>query len=405
MVLSVNSVNSLVNDFPLFILVLIAIFVGWTLGRRTSFPFISNKINQQYKSLPDEYFRGLNFLLNEQSDKAIDVFIKNLNVNQDTIDTHLALGRMFCRRGEVDQAITVHKNLLAASCLNERQRFNVSLELARDYLAAGILNRAEETFHKLLEESGGTSQDCMRNLIQLYEHEKDWNKAIQIAKQLAKTGDKQAAQFIAHYYCELAQSTLQEKELKQSKKYIEKALAFDSKSVRASLLEGQLEYQEKNYTKAIEALKRIKLQNPDYISESVEPLKQCFNKAGNEEELVSYLSACAQQYPAISVVLALADIVGSHQGDTVAAGIIADYLKKVPSVRGLNRLIDFHIEHSRGKSKENLSILRDLTENLIAHKPVYHCESCGYSGKVLYWLCPSCRQWGTVKPIHGLEGE
>ena len=397
--------NSLVNDFSLFILVLIAIFVGWILGRRPSFPFISNKKNHQHNSLSDEYFRGLNFLLNEQSDKAIDVFIKNLEVNQDTIDTHLALGKMFCRRGEVDRAITVHKYLLNASCLDERQRYNVSLELARDYLAAGILDRAEEIFHKLLEESGGTNQDCMRSLIQLYEHEKDWDKAIQIAKHLAKTGDQQAGQFIAHYYCELAQSALQRHDIKQSKKYIKKALTYDSKSVRASLLEGQLEYQQTNYTKAIEALKRIKSQDPEYISESVEPLKQCFNKAGNEEELVNYLSACAQQFPAISVVLALAEIVGSHQGDIAAAGIIADYLKKEPSIRGLNRLIDFHIEHSKGKSRENLSILRDLTENLIAHKPVYHCESCGYSGKVLYWLCPSCRQWGTVKPIHGLEGE
>lgn len=391
------------KDFSLFILVLVAIFIGWVLGRRGS--LISLKADGQKHGLSEDYFHGLNFLLNEQSDKAIDVFIQGLEVNQDTIETHLALGKMFCRRGEVDRAIKVHQNLLENLCLDNQQQFNVHLELAKDYLAAGLLDRAEKIFHELLAKTDANNQDCLRSLLQIYEHEKEWRSAIKIAKKLAKTGDTQAGQFIAHYYCELAQLALQQNVNLDARKNIEKALTYDVQSVRASLLEGQLEYQEQDYAKAAQALKRIRLQDPDYISESVEPLKQCYSKVGKEVELASYFASCVEHYPAITVVLALAEIVRSQQGDAAAAGIIADYLKKVPSIRGLNRLIDFHIDHSKGKAKENLSILRDLTENLIAHKPVYNCKSCGYSSKELYWLCPSCRQWGTVKPIHGLEGE
>lgn len=391
------------KDFSLFILVLVAIFIGWVLGRRR--PLSSLKAGAKKHGLSENYFHGLNFLLNEQPDKAIDFFIQGLEVNQDTIETHLALGKMFCRRGEVDRAIKVHQNLLSKPCLDNQQQFNVHLELAKDYLAVGLLDRAEKIFHDLLTKSDDSNQDCLRSLLQIYEHEKEWRSAIKIAKKLAKTGDAQAGQFIAHYYCELAQQALQQNANLDARENIEKAIAYDTQSVRASLLEGQLEYQEQNYSKAAQALKRIRLQDPDYISESVELLKQCYSKVGKETELASYFASCVERYPAITVVLALAEIVRSQQGDVAAAGIIADYLKKVPSIRGLNRLIDFHIDHSKGKAKENLSILRDLTENLIAHKPVYNCKSCGYSSKELYWLCPSCRQWGTVKPIHGLEGE
>ncbi len=391
------------KDFSLFILILVAIFIGWLLGRRR--PLSSLKAGAKQPGLAENYFHGLNFLLNEQPDKAIDFFINGLEVNQDTIETHLALGKMFCRRGEVDRAIKVHQNLLAKPCLDNQQQFNVHLELAKDYLAAGLLDRAEKIFHDLLTKSDDTNQDCLRSLLQIYEHEKEWRSAIKIAKKLAKTDCAQAGQFIAHYYCELAQQALQQNAKLDARQNIEKAIAYDAQSVRASLLEGQLEYQEQNYAKAAQALKRIRLQDPDYISESVGLLKQCYSKAGKETELASYFAFCVEHYPAITVVLALAELVRSQQGDIAAAGIIADYLKKAPSIRGLNRLIDFHIDHSKGKAKENLSILRDLTENLIAHKPVYNCKSCGYSSKELYWLCPSCRQWGAVKPIHGLEGE
>lgn len=391
------------KDFFLFSLVLVAIFIGWVLGRRASLAR-PDRVEAKH-GLSEDYFRGLNFLLNEQSDKAIDVFIQRLEVNSDTIETHLALGKMFCRRGEVDRAIKVHQNLLATPSLDDRQQFKVRLELAKDYLAAGLLDRAEKNFHDLLEVTDHGNQECLRSLLQIYEHEQEWKSAIKIAKKLDQIGDAQAAQFIAHYYCELAQGALQQNNKLETKKNIKKALAYDAESVRASLLEGQIEYQEKNYAKAIQALKRISLQDPDYIPESVEPLKQCYQKLGKEAELVSYFVSCLEDHPAITVVLALAEITGSQRGDTAAANIIANYLKQAPSIRGLNRLIDFHIAHSKGKARENLSILRELTENLIAHKPVYHCANCGYSGNVLYWLCPSCRQWGMVKPIHGLEGE
>ena len=389
-------------DVPLLALIVVAIFIGWLLGR---WGYLKKQLSDvAASSLSREYFRGLNHLLNEESDKAIEIFIQALEVNNDTIETHLALGNMFRRKGEVDRATRVHQNLLARPSLTKVQQEQVQQELARDFFAAGLLDRAERLLLDLIK-ADDRHQGALKYLLRIYEQEKEWSKAIDMGKKLLSQGDSGIAKALAHYYCELAQLDILMEDVGAARKHLRHALKYDRSCVRGSLLLGQLEYQQGQTERAIRAFKRVRYQDPDYLSESINPLTECYSKTGNEEELAHYLSECLSISPAISVMLALVETVKQRSGEEEAAKLIAGYLKQRPSVRGLNKLIDFHIAHSEGRAKENLSILRSLTENLIAHKPVYHCKGCGFTAKTLYWLCPTCQHWGTVKPIHGLEGE
>ena len=146
-------------------------------------------------------------------------------------------------------------------------------------------------------------------------------------------------------------------------------------------------------------------QDPDFIPESIPVLEACYDSMASDKGLFQYLNRCLERYPSVSVLLALSRRVAAKHGDEVAGKFLGDQLKKKPSIRGLSQLIDLHIKYAEGSAKENLSILKGFTSTLLAQKPVYRCGNCGFSGKQLHWLCPSCHTWGVVKPIQGLEGD
>jgi lipopolysaccharide biosynthesis regulator YciM len=385
-----------------FLLLLLpaALGSGWYMGK-------SNKPSPREgvsTKIPRDYFVGLNFLLEEQPDKAVDVFIKMLEVDSETVDTHLALGSLFRRRGEVDRAIRIHQNVIARPHLAKQQRVQALLALGQDYLRAGVFDRAERLFLEVVE-MGEQSTLSLRFLLDIYQQEKNWQQAIQIAQKLATITTEKMNVRIAHYYCELAIEARDKGQLEQAQKHLKQALVVDKRCVRASLLIADHEKQMGQFKQAIRFYQQVKDQDPEYLSEAINPLAECYEKLGKEEELIEYLQQCLTQYPRMSVVLALAEILKRYQGHADAASFIADQLRTTPSVRGLHQLIRLQLVDAEGPAKENLSILYDLTIKLLKNKPIYRCEQCGFHGKVLHWLCPSCKGWSTVKPIHGLEGD
>ena len=139
---------------------------------------------------------------------------------------------------------------------------------------------------------------------------------------------------------------------------------------------------------------------------SCELLLDCYEKSSEDQKAYrDYLQLCLSDVPAISIVLTLAQSIRDESGDEAVAKFIAGHLKKHPSIRGLTQLIDLHMDNTHGIAKDNLAILKSFTEALVADKPAYRCEECGFSGKKLHWMCPGCKQWSTVEPIYGLEGE
>lgn len=379
---------------------LIAIGVAWFLGYRARpKEEAPRKIN-----LPRDYLIGLNFLLNEETDKAVDIFIKMLEVDSDTVETHLAVGKLFRRRGEVDRAIRIHQNLIARPQLEKIYREQSLFELGQDYLSAGMLDRAERIFLELVNAKSHSAQ-ALRTLLDIYSQEKDWENAVQTAIKYETATRQNMQPVIAHYYCELAEVQYHKKQLDTTLEYLEKALAADWSCARASLLEAKAYMAKSNYKAALRSLKQIKEQNPHYLSEAIDLLASCYEQLNQEDELVTYLKGLIEEYPRVPVVLILAERIRKWKGDKVAAGFVADYVRRYPSLRGLSLFVNLYISSAQGQTKEDLHILQKLMRKVLAGKPDYKCTSCGFSGKSLHWQCPGCKQWSTIMPIHTLEAE
>lgn len=389
----------MINLWPL--LLPVAAFSGWYLARRSSKTVNKISTSGSFK----EYFVGLNYLLNEQPDKAVDVFIKLLEVDSDTVETHLALGNLFRRRGETDRAIRIHQNLIARPQLMSHQKTAALMALGHDYMNAGLFDRAERIFEELAENKGAHQAGSLEKLIDIYEREKAWKQCIESIKKLENITGKHLNKRVAHYYCECAELAIAKNAYAEAYQHLKNAFNTDKDSVRASLLLGTLEMEQKNYKKAIKAYKTIKQRDPDYLSEVIEPLILCYQKVGNEAECIEYFQETMQEYPRVPLLFFLANHMQKMVGVEQALDFTADQLGQHPSVKGLNQLIAWYLETTYGKVRSKLQMLYDITNKLLENKPIYRCIQCGYGGKHLHWLCPSCKEWSTMKPIHGLEGD
>ncbi|SRR5579883_1230236 len=381
------------------LLFLLSVGIAWFLGYRSR---PKEEEEPRKIQLPRDYLVGLNFLLNEETDKAVDIFIKMLEVDSDTVETHLAVGKLFRRRGEVDRAIRIHQNLIARPQLERVYREQSLFELGQDYLSAGMLDRAERIFLELVNAKTHSAR-ALQLLIDIYQQERDWENAVQAAMKYETVTRQNMQPVIAHYYCELAEVHFHKNQQDQALDYVEKALKSDKSCARASLLKAKILMAKQEYKLALRSLQQIKDQNPHYLSESIDLLASCYEKLKQEDELVAYLKALVEEYPRVPVVLILAERIRRWKGDKVAANFVADYVRRYPSLRGLYLFVNIYISTVEGQAKEDLHILQKLMRKVLASKPDYQCTSCGFSGKTLHWQCPGCKQWSTVMPIHMLE--
>jgi len=378
----------------------VAATCGWLLGRKDR---VRSDSRGRVHWLRQDYFKGLNYLINEQPDKAVDVFVKLLEVDSDTVETHLALGSLFRRRGEVDRAIRIHQNLIARPQLAKRYRVQALSELGQDYLFAGVLDRAERLFLELFE-LGEENTSSLSYLLRIYQQEKDWEKAIATAKRLAVLSGESMHVGIAHYCCEMAEQKRVGGQINAARNYLKRAASIDPACARASLIRGNLECEAGDYKEAIRCYKRVKLQDPDFISEIAEPLVHCYQKMGEEKKLIAYLQECLKDYPRIAFVLVMSEYMKRHHGDKYAIEFLAEQIQGQPSLRGMSYLVDLYLSNSSGDAKDKLKLLQNYIQMLLADKPTYRCLHCGYAGNTLFWLCPSCHHWSSIKPIQGLEG-
>ncbi|MDB4409569.1 lipopolysaccharide assembly protein LapB [Gammaproteobacteria bacterium] len=354
--------------------------------------------------LGSDYIKGLNYMLNEQQDMAIDVFIRMLEVNSDTVETHMALGNLFRKRGEVDSAIRIHQNLIARTSLSNEQRTDAVLELGQDYMKAGLFDRAERLFKELIENNVHLSS-VLPLLLDIYQQEKDWDNAILIADQMGFVGDQSARSVIAQFYCELAENARAREDVEETGRLLKKASEYDPHCARARLIQGNIALHREEYQLALESFEQVAERDIELLPEILDDMQTCHTRLGTIDAMIDYLQRATTRYPGISPVLALADIMNHQNGNESAADFIAGELGKRPSVRGLSRLIDFNLSRAEGTAQANLKILKNLTEHLLENKPVYKCHDCGFCGKALHWQCPGCKHWNTVKPIHGVDGE
>ncbi len=377
----------------------IVVGTAYMLGYRAR---IKEEKHPRKSQLPRDYLRGLNFLLNEETDKAVDVFLNMHEVDSETVETHLAVARQFRRRGEVERAIRIHQHLIARPQLDKNLHNEARYELGHDYLSAGMFDRAEAIFKDLVKEQSYSAK-ALQTLMDIYQQEKNWLKAIEAAIQYEAVTRQNMQPVIAHYYCELAELSLAKKKMENALEFLHKALYADKSCVRACLLQANAMIKKNDYKAALDSLKLIKEKNPHYLSEAIESLAHCYESLGQEEKLVVYLKRLLDEHPRVPVVLILADRIRKWKGDKVAASFVADYVRRYPSLSGLALFIDLYISSAEGRAKEDLHIVQNLMNKLLADKPDYQCPSCGFSGNTLHWQCPGCKQWGTILPTYSLE--
>ncbi len=385
----------------LWLLLPVAAGSGWLLARRSA---ARDQRGDGHSGLRADYFQGIHYLLNEQPDKAIEVFIKVLEVDSETVETHMALGNLYRRRGEVDRAIRIHQNLIARPELAEEQRHEALLELAQDYLGAGLLDRAEDLFQELAEGDIHRVQ-ALRQLIDIYEQEKDWAVAIETARRLEAATGNQLGGVIAHYRCELAEQQLAAGNDQRALELAAEALASDPGCVRASLLEGDIHRRAGRAAEAVRAYRRIEGQDGDYLPEAIERLRACQRELGVPADLERYLEGLCERHAGATITLALAELKRERAGPGQAAEFVAGALARRMSVRGVDRLLALELEQARGESAERLRVLKRFTDEMLSGRPVYRCARCGFPARALHWKCPSCKHWNSVKPIQGIEGE
>src|SRR4029450_6900618 len=244
---------------------------------------------RESRALPLSYFRGLNFLLNEQPDKAIESFIEVVKVDPQTIDLHFALGSLFRRQGEIDRAIRMHQNLLDRPDLPADKRRGGELERARGFNRAGLLDRAEELFAK--QDGSPFEHASLGFLLSIYEQEKDWPKAIAVTRRMEALAKQPYFKEIAHYHCELAQAALVASDFEGARKHIEEALAEYRACARARLLLGDRAARAGDSPGAIAAWQRIESQNPAFLSLVAERLADAYRKSGNATQGLRVLRA------------------------------------------------------------------------------------------------------------------
>jgi lipopolysaccharide biosynthesis regulator YciM len=376
-----------------------AIAIGWLLGRRGS----EIKGGAKISRLSNTYFRGLNYLLNEQQDKALEIFLQIAEVDKETVETQFALGHLFRRRGEVDRAIRLHQNLVARTGLSEEQKTRAVLELGEDYMRAGLLDRAETLFNDLVQ-MGVHAPKALQQLISIYQSERDWKQAITYALKYEQITGEAMGESIAHYYCELAEKHVHEGNLTAARDRIAAAYSSDSQCVRAGMIEGRLDLLENNDAGAIRAFERVARHDVDYLPEVLPQLMECYERRNELMRARGFLQEVIEQYSGVTPLLALTDLIERDEGAMAAQEFLAKQLLQRPSVRGEAVLLEKAVANPGDEPVETLKTLKLITDQLLVRSANYRCVNCGFGARAHHWQCPSCKHWGSVKPLLNLLG-
>ena len=390
----------MIPAYLLLVLLPTLFLAGWLASRL----FAARRSGDRANVLSSDYFRGLNYLLNEQQDKAIEVFLRLAEYNRDTAETHLALGNLFRRRGEVDRAIRVHQHLVSRPNLSDEMKTVALLELGEDYMRAGLLDRAETLFSDLVA-MNAHAPSALRHLIAIYQQERDWDKAIDHARQLqAMSGESQSA-MMAHFYCELAEQSHQQGDHKQARAYLDQVFVCDKECVRGHMIGARMLADEGEHERAVDAFEHAIRCDVTYIPEILAPLLDSYAQSRQMQRAETFLVEILSRYQGITPVLALTDLYRRRDGERASIDFLTAQLQQRPSVRGLMALIDATMDRTSGEARQNFLILRNLTHKLLEEQAMYRCSRCGFSAKAHHWQCPSCKSWGMVRPIQGVANE
>lgn len=390
----------------LFLLLPIAAAYGWYMGYRNAKKDqddISNKLSR-------DYVTGMNLLLSNQTEKAVDLFLDMLEKHEtenhieqgSQFEAELTLGNLFRSRGEVDRALRIHQALDRSPNYSFEQKLLAKQQLAKDFMSVGFYDRAENLYILLVDEPH-FAENALQQLALIYQKTKEWQKAINVAEKLAKIAPQSDNLNLAQYYCEFAK-TLSDQNEKQ--RFLQLALKVSPSCVRASILLAELWIEQQNFAESVSVLENVLNQDPEYISEALPLLKQSYQALSQNESFELFLIKASSAYKNSAVDLALAELIAEKDSIVVAQNKIYQQLSQNPSPFLFHRFIQYQIaEAEDGQAKESLVLLHKMVGERIKQGFEYLCIHCGYQSHKLIWNCPSCRQWQSIKPIQGTENQ
>ena len=365
-------------EFELWWLLGIPVFfgLGWLAARVDI-----NQLVSESRALPRSYFKGLNFLV---------------ILDPETVELHFALGNLFRRRGETERAIRVHQNLLARPDLPAEQRTQAQFELGEDYLKAGLLDRAEENFNLLIDSPYGAQAG--RALLEIYQREKEWPRAIEAARSLQQSGAGGRQREIAQFYCELAQDELVRSQADEAMKLLEQALAADRKSVRATMLMGDAFLLKDDIEGALAAWRRVEHQSVPHVALVAKRLMDGHERVGRMREGVNLLRAYLAEAPSIDLLEVVFKGVLDLDGVEAANRLVSEELRRTPTLLGLDKFLEARLMNAPAEIQPELAVVKTLVHSYTQKLARYQCSHCGFKARQFYWQCPGCNRWETYPP-------
>ncbi|TDJ30083.1 MAG: lipopolysaccharide assembly protein LapB [Gammaproteobacteria bacterium] len=379
-------------------LFIVAAGLGWLFARYS----VRNHGEPPPPPVNADYLRGLNFVLNRQTDDALELFMRMAKVDDDTLETHFALGHLFRRRGEVERAIRVHQNLLARPNLNESQRHQALFSLAQDYLGAGLFDRAEKLFSEL-RGSPTLGQAALENLVDIYERESDWTKAIEAHRELeVMTGEKSSQ--VAHYYCELAERARLSGNLDLARQYLKSSVRSETGAFRGTLIRAAIAQEEEDFAQALRLYEQVLETDQRLMVEVLPQLVACYEATNRQQELERYLERLIAKGDDVKKNLAFAVIINGLTAPPIFRDCVEAFILQHDVIATLIDTVHFSELPQANREQAILRITRGLRQ-LALSSARYRCTSCGYSTQRLIWHCPSCKAWETIRPIQAFQFE
>jgi len=371
--------------FPLFFA------LGWIAARIDIQHIVS-----QSKQLPESYFKGLNFLLNQQPDKAIEAFTEAAQANAETVELHFTLGGLFRRRGEVDRAIHLHQALVDRPDLGRDQRLVAQFELGQDFLKAGLLDRAEKVFKAL--EASHYEEQALRFLMEIYVQEKEWRQAIATAERLVPLSNHPYQIAISHFLCELAAGEAVAGKLDAARQYLDEALAINRRNVRATILLGEFAATENRHDEALTIWRRVEAQQPGYLPLVAGKMLASFKALEQTAEGLALLKHYLASYASIDMLNVVFQATLEHEGMEAANQLVRAELRRHPTLQGLEKLLEALLFEVSVEKRQDIQIFKDLIHQHSHRLAYYQCESCGFKARQFFWHCPACTGWETFPP-------
>lgn len=380
-------------ELVLLLLPMAAASGWWAASRRNARPDVPCSASDP------AFFRGLNYLLDEQPDKAIDVFVKLAEVDGETAETHLALGSLFRRRGEVDRAIRIHQNLVSRPNLSQEQRGYALVELGQDYMRAGLFDRAESMFGELVEMKLHRKR-ALEGLREIYQQEKDWSRCLEVAGQLQSLTGEPVRTESAHYHCELAEEALKQGNGEAAVAHLSDAQTVDAHCVRATIVQARMAESRGDSKAAVALYRRVARQGPQFLPEILPELLDAYRRSGGQDEL-GELKRLYRDCPSPALVLMVTDAIQATEGDGAAIAFLVEYVSGYADLASLERLLKLYAPTlpRDAQTQTTYRAILAVVEHLCSRRPDHQCEHCGFVARRLHWQCPSCKHWGSIKPV------